>query len=196
MDSNMVLLIIGGMSIALLVLVVAAIFTGSKDKKSEKDLYKMLDELSAQVKDKNEALKTEIEKSSRLSEELNVLKPKLEAQNKKLEARALEDGETKKNIEKLKADILLREKQLSELTAQSTKSITETQVLKETLKKKEGELASLNEAYAGLREQYDDLDKQFYKLSQEQAAKSYPLEAQKNEKPLMKVEPEKDVPKT
>lgn len=167
--------IIIGLFIFWLLLFFLYIKFASAEKNNERQLHKMLDEVTAQVKEKNEALKEEIEKKRKMEDELKNLKARLESQNKKMAAVAAQEAEIKKRIDKLNADIALKDKQLKDNFGFLEKEKNESRDLKEMLKKKDVEISSLNEAYSGLKEQYDDLEKELSAVNQDKDNKNKSL---------------------
>lgn len=180
--------IIAGLSIFLIILIFLSIKAAALDKNSQKELGKMLAEVTAQVKEKNDALKEEIEKFKGMEDELNSLKAKLEAQNKKMEAKNTEEAEAKKAIEKLRADIAAKDKQLSDNLSLLDRQVNEIRSLNDILRKKDKDISSLNEAYNGLKEQYDDLGRHLSEINQEKSASSKPVAVQPEPKSIVKTD--------
>ena len=149
----MFLTIIIGLAVVLLLLIFLSIKSNFLDKKTEAELHKMLEEATGEAREKADTL------------------AKLEAQNKSIETKDAEGAELKKLNDKLKTDITLKDKQLGESYAKlkenlSTleRQVNEGRQLKENMKKKEIEFASLNETYSSLKEKYDVLSKQVQEI--------------------------------
>lgn len=149
----MFLTIIIGLSGLLLLLIFLSIKSNFLDKKREAELHKMLEEATGEAREKADTL------------------AKLEAQNKSIETKDAEQAELKKLNDKLKTDITLKDKQLGESHAKlkenlSTleRQVNEGRQLKENMKKRELEFASLNETYSSLKEKYDVLSKQVQEI--------------------------------
>lgn len=173
--------IIAGLGVFLLVLIFCSIKAASSEKKNDLEMQKIMQELTAQVKEKNEALKEEDERNKALGEEIGAIKARLESQNKKLENKISEEAENKKNIDKLRVDAALKEKQLKDAQGVLGKQSAEISALGENLKKKEAGFASLNEAYNGLKEQYDEMERQLLRINQEKSAPTKPASPAKQE---------------
>lgn len=188
----MFLPIIIGLAVFLLLFAFFSLKSAASDKKAEGELRGMLEELSAQIKEKNEALKEGIEKRRGMEEELGALKTKLEAQNKKIGAKAAEDTETKKASEKVVADLALKDKQLKEALDISARQANEIRELGGVIKKKEAEFVSLNEAYNGLKEQYDDLGRQLAEIHQKSDSGGASLTANIEPKAVAKINASED----
>lgn len=149
----MFLTIIIGLALLLLLLIFLSIKSNFLDKKREVELHKMLEEATEQAREKADTL------------------AKLEAQNKNIETKDAEQAELKKLNDKLKTEMAVKDKQLGESHAKlkenlSTleRQVNEIRQVKENMKKKEMEFASLNETYSSLKEKYDVLSKQVQEI--------------------------------
>ena len=162
---DMFLGIIAGLAGLLLVLILAAIGSVSKDRKKKIDFNMKLNELTVQVKEKNEALKDEISKTQKLGAEVQNLKARLETQGKKLDEKNIDENKVNDLISKLKSDNAIKDKQINENAGIIASNSVQVEDLKKSLRKKDDELSSLGEAYKGLKEQYDDLEKQLIHLN-------------------------------
>lgn len=155
----MFLMLIFVLSIFLLLLIFVSMRNLSKEKTNQTELHNKLNEVSIQVEQKNEALKEEIGRKKEMEEELKNVKAKLETQNKEIKVKVCAEIELRKVIDRLTADVAVKDKQLKDNLELLDRKSIEISNLKEVVKKKEAELVSLGEAYNGLKEQYDDLER-------------------------------------
>lgn len=142
----MFLTIIIGLALLLLLLIFLSIKSNFLDKKREAELHKMLEEATEQAREKADTL------------------AKLEAQNKNIEAKDAEQAELKKLNDKLKTEMAVKDKQLKENLGTLERQVNEGRQVKENMKKRELEFASLNETYNSLKEKYDVLSKQVQEI--------------------------------
>ncbi|HDZ76861.1 MAG TPA: hypothetical protein ENH41_02105 [Candidatus Omnitrophica bacterium] len=172
---DMFLGIIASLAGLLLVSIFIAMGSASKDKKKKLEVDMKFNELAAQVKEKNEALKNEIAKAQKLDEEVKNLKARLETQGKKLDEKNIDETKVNDIISKLKSDNAIKDKQIKEGAGILGSNSIEIDDLKKALRKKDDELFSLSETYKGMKEQYDDLERQLVRINQGGVSHSVPV---------------------